>query len=157
MSFFLNFCVKVANTHKSMRIKIMHNIGILFVKMAQYSDACTSFEWIMSEQPDFKTGLHLVLCYFALGDKDRTKRGFQQLLEVPHDGGDDEDKYTSVSDDPQSNLVLEAIRNDRLRRIERAKKHEAEYSILMAAKLIAPVMRKKILYTYSTFPHGIYC
>lgn len=66
---------QVANTHKSMRIKIMHNIGILFVKMGQYSDACTSFEWIMSEQPDFKSGLHLVLCYFALGDKDRTKKG----------------------------------------------------------------------------------
>ncbi len=132
---------QVPNTHKSMRIKVMHNIGVLFVKMAQYSDACTSFEWIMSEQPDFKTGLHLVLCYYALGDKDRTKKGFQQLLEVPHEFADDEDKYNaSASDeDPQSNLILEAIRNDRLRRIERAKKHEAEYSILMAAKLIAPV------------------
>lgn len=69
------FFYQVANTHKSMRIKIMHNIGILFVKMGQYSDACTSFEWIMSEQPDFKTGLHLVLCYYALGDKDRTRKG----------------------------------------------------------------------------------
>ena len=28
----------------------MHNIGILFVKMGQYNDACSSFEWIMSEQ-----------------------------------------------------------------------------------------------------------
>ena len=38
------------NTHKTLRIKIMHNIGILFVKMGQYNDACSSFEWIMSEQ-----------------------------------------------------------------------------------------------------------
>ncbi len=66
---------QVPNTHKRMRIKIMHNIGILFVKMGQYSDACTSFEWIMSEQPDFKTGLHLVLCYYSIGDKERTKKG----------------------------------------------------------------------------------
>ena len=71
---YLMIC-KVPNTHKSMRIKIMHNIGILFVKMGQYSDACTSFEWIMSEQPDFKTGLHLILCYYSLGDKERTKKG----------------------------------------------------------------------------------
>ena len=70
---------QVPNTHKRMRIKIMHNIGILFVKMGQYSDACTSFEWIMSEQPDFKTGLHLVLCYYSLGDKDRTKKGYVVL------------------------------------------------------------------------------
>ena len=32
----------------------MHNIGILFVKMGQYTDACTSFEWIMSEQVSAK-------------------------------------------------------------------------------------------------------
>ena len=61
----------------------MHNIGILFVKMGQYSDACTSFEWIMSEQGDFKTGLHLVLCYYATGDKDMMKKGdFEQLYRV---------------------------------------------------------------------------
>ena len=41
---------QVPNTHKTLRIKIMHNIGILFVKMGQYNDACSSFEWIMSEQ-----------------------------------------------------------------------------------------------------------
>ena len=69
---------QVPNTHKTMRIKIMHNIGVLFVKMGQsldtlilfphslelsftkvnfnlhlpgqYNDACSSFEWIMSEQ-----------------------------------------------------------------------------------------------------------
>ena len=74
---------QVPNTHKTLRIKIMHNIGILFVKMGQYSDACSSFEWIMSEQGDFKTGLHLVLCYYATGDKDRMKKGFSQLVEIP--------------------------------------------------------------------------
>ena len=124
-----------------MRIKIMHNIGVLFVKMGetcffipcvgeryfqniqfllfagQYNDACSSFEWIMSEQVilssssfcggasspkkgnffrqndrpiyflqnqgDFKTGLHLILCYYATGDKDRMKKGFTQLVEIP--------------------------------------------------------------------------
>ena len=63
---------------------------------------------------------------------------FQQLLEVPVEN-DDEDKYTSVSDDPLSNLILEVIKNDNLRRIERSKKHEMEHSILTAAKLISPV------------------
>ena len=117
----------------------MHNIGVLFVKMGktcffypllvkgivrkflfagQYNDACSSFEWIMSEQVllssaggqlfptlspkkgfffrqndrpiyflqnqgDFKTGLHLILCYYATGDKDRMKKGFTQLVEIP--------------------------------------------------------------------------
>ena len=53
---------------------------------------------------------------------------------------DDEDKYTSVSDDPLSNLILEVIKNDSLRKIERSKRNEAEHCILTAAKLISPVI-----------------
>jgi hypothetical protein len=29
----------------------------------------------MSEQPEFKTGLHLILCYYSLADKERMKKG----------------------------------------------------------------------------------
>ena len=50
---------QVPNTHKTLRIKIMHNIGILFVKMGQYNDACSSFEWIMSEQVRRVHNLHI--------------------------------------------------------------------------------------------------
>lgn len=74
------------------RTKIMQNIGIVFVKMGQYSDAITSFEHIMSEAPSFKTGFNLILCYFALGDRDKMKRAFQKLLTVDLKI-DDEDKY----------------------------------------------------------------
>jgi intraflagellar transport protein 88 len=130
---------QVPGTHKTMRIKIMHNIGVLFVKMGQYNDASSSFEWIMSEQGDFKTGLHLILCYYAIGDKDRMKKGFTQLVELPLEV-EDEDKYQPVSDDPMSNLILEAIKNDDLRKMERAKRYEAEHNILTAAKLISPVI-----------------
>lgn len=35
----------------------MQNIGLLFIKMGQYNDACTSFEFVMQEKPDFKTGV----------------------------------------------------------------------------------------------------
>lgn len=55
---------------------------------------------------------------------------------------DDEEKYTSTADeDPLSNLILEAIKNDNLRKIERTKKYDAEHCILMAAKLIGPVIQ----------------
>ncbi|XP_064098521.1 intraflagellar transport protein 88 homolog isoform X1 [Macrobrachium nipponense] len=130
---------QVPNTHKSMRIKIMHNIGLVFVRMGQYSEACTSFEYIMQEEPNFKTGLDLVTAYYALGDKDKMKKGFLRLLECQLDIDDDE-KYTSSSDDPHSNLILEVIRNDTLRKMERHMKQEAERSLLTAAKLISPVI-----------------
>ena len=54
---------------------------------------------------------------------------------------DDEDKYVNVSDDdPHANLIMEVIKNDSLRRLERVKKHESENHILTAAKLISPMI-----------------
>ena len=41
------------------RLKILQNIGTVFVRMGQYADAITSFEHIMEEQPDFKAGLNI--------------------------------------------------------------------------------------------------
>ena len=35
----------------------MQNIGVAFVKMAQFSDAVTSFEHIMGEKASFQTGM----------------------------------------------------------------------------------------------------
>lgn len=83
---------QVSNTNKEMRIKIMQNIGLVFVRMGQYTDAITSFEHIMSESPNVKTGFNLILCYYAIGDRERMKKAFQKLISVPL-GIDDEDKY----------------------------------------------------------------
>ena len=43
-------------------------------------------------------------------------------------------------DDPHQQLLIEAIKNDCLRDIERERKATAEKTILTAAKLIAPVI-----------------
>lgn len=72
----------------------MQNIGITFVKMGQYSDAITSFEHIMMEDGCFRSGFNLILCYFALGDREKMKRTFQKVLTVDLKV-DDDDKYTS--------------------------------------------------------------
>lgn len=130
---------QVPNTYKDMRIKIMQNIGISFVKMAQFSDAVTSFEHIMAEKASFQTGFNLLLCHYALGDKEKMKKTFQKLLTVSL-GFDDEDKYTLTGDDPQHALILEVIRNDKLRQIERQKKSQADRCIMSAAKLISPAI-----------------
>ena len=70
----------------------MQNIGVVFVKMGQYNDAITSLEHVMTEEPDFKTGFNLILCYYALGDQDKMKKSFQKLLTVDLKI-DDDDKY----------------------------------------------------------------
>ncbi|XP_055015680.1 LOW QUALITY PROTEIN: intraflagellar transport protein 88 homolog [Boleophthalmus pectinirostris] len=130
---------QISNAHKEVRINIQQNIGLVFVLMGQYSDAITSYEHIMSECPNIKAGFNLLLCYFALGDRDRMKSAFQKLISVPLNI-DDEDKYISHSDDPTSNMVIEAIKNDRLHQMERNLKALAEKYIMTAAKLIAPAI-----------------
>uniref|UniRef100_A0A3Q3XBH9 Uncharacterized protein n=1 Tax=Mola mola TaxID=94237 RepID=A0A3Q3XBH9_MOLML len=130
---------QISNAHKEMRIKIMQNIGLVFVRMGQYSDAITSFEHIMSESPNVKTGFSLILCYYAVGDKERMKKAFQKLISVPL-GIDDEDKYNPSNDEPSSDMVIEAIKNDKLHQMERDLKVLAEKYIMTAAKLIAPAI-----------------
>ncbi|XP_041128598.1 intraflagellar transport protein 88 homolog isoform X2 [Polyodon spathula] len=130
---------QISNAHRDIRIKIMQNIGVVFVKMGQYSDAITSFEHIMSESPNIKTGFNLILCYFAVGDRDKMKKAFQKLITVPL-GVDEDDKYIPSNDDPQTNLVIEAIKNDQLRQMERERKALAEKYIMTSAKLIAPAI-----------------
>ncbi|CAB1328871.1 unnamed protein product [Coregonus sp. 'balchen'] len=128
---------QISNSHKEMRIKIMQNIGVVFIRMGQYSDAITSFEHIMSESPNIKTGFNLILCYYAIGDRERMKKAFQKLICVPL-GIDEEDKYIPPNDDTHANLVIEAIKNDKLHQMERERKALAEKFIMTSAKLIAP-------------------
>ncbi|KAJ1113787.1 hypothetical protein NDU88_002029 [Pleurodeles waltl] len=138
---------QIPSAHKEMRIKIMQNIGVTFVKTGQYSDAITSFEHIMSESPNLKAGFNLILCYFAVGDRDKMKKAFQKLIAVPL-GIDEDDKYIAPNDDPHTTLVIEAIKNDHLREMERERKALAEKYIMTAAKLIAPVIETSFAIGY---------
>uniref|UniRef100_A0A665UYP5 Intraflagellar transport protein 88 homolog n=1 Tax=Echeneis naucrates TaxID=173247 RepID=A0A665UYP5_ECHNA len=128
---------QISNTHKELRIKIMQNIGVVFVRMGQYSDAITSFEHIMSESANIKTGFNLILCYYAIGDRERMKKAFLKLISVRL-GIDDEDKY--IPSNVGHNMVIEAIKNDKLHQMERDLKALAEKYIMTAAKLIAPAI-----------------
>ncbi|XP_070770585.1 intraflagellar transport protein 88 homolog isoform X4 [Enoplosus armatus] len=96
---------QISNAHKEMRIKIMQNIGVVFVR----------------------------------SDRERMKKAFQKLISVPL-GIDDEDKYIPSNDDTSSNMVIEAIKNDKLHQMERDLKVLAEKFIMTAAKLIAPAI-----------------
>ncbi|XP_054443943.1 intraflagellar transport protein 88 homolog isoform X2 [Pteronotus mesoamericanus] len=138
---------QIPSVHKEMRIKIMQNIGVAFIKTGQYSDAINSFEHIMSMAPNLKAGFNLILSYFAVGDREKMKKAFQKLIAVPLEI-DEDDKYISPSDDPHTNLVIEAIKNDHLRQMERERKAMAEKYIMTAAKLIAPVIETSFAVGY---------
>ncbi|KAL2311028.1 hypothetical protein Nmel_002715 [Mimus melanotis] len=109
---------QITSSHKQMRIKIMENIGVAFIKTGQYVDAISSFEEIMSISPNLKAGFNLILCYFAIGNGEQMKKAFKNLIEVPLEV-DYEEKYISLSEDLHTNLLIEAIKNDSLSQIER--------------------------------------
>ncbi|XP_043474677.1 intraflagellar transport protein 88 homolog [Leptopilina heterotoma] len=134
--------------YKDLRIKIMHNIGMLFVQMGRLEEAANSFEWVMRERPEFRAGLHAVLCHYALSHRDKMKRGFLELLEVQLNI-DEDDKYSVSADDIAANLLNEMIKNDDLSKLERELKFEAEKTILNAANLIAPVIEDTLTSGYA--------
>ncbi|XP_054256290.1 intraflagellar transport protein 88 homolog isoform X5 [Indicator indicator] len=104
---------QIPSVHKEMRMKIMQNIGVAFIKTGQY----------------------------------QMKKAFQNLIAVPLEV-DYDDKYISPNDDPPTNLLIEAIKNDSLRQIERERKSMAEEYIMTAAKLIAPVIETSFAVGY---------
>ncbi|KAF6119090.1 intraflagellar transport 88 [Phyllostomus discolor] len=127
------------------RLKV--NMGNIYLKQRNYSKAINSFEHIMSTAPNLKAGFNLILSYFAVGDREKMKKAFQKLIAVPLEI-DEDDKYISPSDDPHTNLVIEAIKNDHLRQMERERKAMAEKYIMTAAKLIAPVIETSFAVGY---------
>lgn len=143
IKFFRMALDQVPNMQKDMRMKIMRNIGLAFVRINQFTDAITSFEYIMSEKGDFRTALHLIVCHYALGDREKMRKCFQKLLETPNESGESDTKGAPVpedEEDPMHALINEAIRTDEQRKIERERRHEQDWCILTSAKLIAPVV-----------------
>uniref|UniRef100_A0AAR5P8U6 No mechanoreceptor potential B n=2 Tax=Dendroctonus ponderosae TaxID=77166 RepID=A0AAR5P8U6_DENPD len=134
---------QVPSTQKNLRIKIMHNIAMVFVKMGQWEEAVNSLEFIMSEQPCHRGGLHLIVCCRALEDQDRMRTAFSLLLSVPLDVEED-DKYNLEQDNPEDALLATAIQDDHLHKYEALKRKDAEYCILTAAKLIAPFVEDSL-------------
>jgi intraflagellar transport protein 88 len=114
----------------------MRNIGNAFVKMGQYQDAITSFEAIMEAYPDYHTGFNLVLSYFAIGDREKMKRGFQRLVSINLPPIEDNDEGNFFKDEPIEDQAV--FDEDALRAISRGRKKIADRYILLAAKLVAP-------------------
>uniref|UniRef100_A0A8C4WWF6 Intraflagellar transport 88 homolog n=1 Tax=Eptatretus burgeri TaxID=7764 RepID=A0A8C4WWF6_EPTBU len=129
---------QVRSSQKMIRIKIMQNIGMVFVMIGKYTEAIASFEHIMAEKPNLCSAFNLALCYHAVGNQERTRNTFQRLVSIPLEI--DEEKYSAQSDDSQLNLIMDAIKNDRMRQRERARRAMAERFIVTAARLIAPAI-----------------
>ena len=85
--------------------------------MGQYAEATQAYESIVQDRPNYRSCLNLLLCYHTLGQREKTRRAFIDLLKIPYQNP--EDDYQLTVDNKHANLVHEAIHDDRLRQFER--------------------------------------
>jgi len=142
---------QIPNNVQAIRFKIMRNIGHAFFKMHQFPDAIDSYENLLmhgAQHLDFMTGFNLILCYYALGDKDKMKSGFLKLLNIEQVGLEDFDEEEEIElGQTEQQKQESATRNltegdDALREDIKRRQREAARFIVNAANLIAPVIEK---------------
>ncbi|XP_019856769.1 PREDICTED: intraflagellar transport protein 88 homolog [Amphimedon queenslandica] len=135
---------QIPDTHRTLRFHILQNICTAYIRMGQYNDAINTYEHLMSEMKEngnYDVAMNLLLCYYALRDVDKLKRHFQRMILIETGTDYDDDRYYSTDEsDYQQRMLIEAISDDSLRRLEKETKRKAERTILNAAKLIAPVI-----------------
>eukprot|EP00762_Andalucia_godoyi_P000571 ANDGO_05212.mRNA.1 UDP-N-acetylglucosamine--peptide N-acetylglucosaminyltransferase len=143
---------QIPSTSRSLRFKIMRNIGNTFVRLNQYQDAIQSYETVMDGAPELQTGMNLLLCYFALGDRDKMKKGFVKLLSIPtprtvlvsasHQNLDSSQQSNSrdLLQEETEEDNEEVLKSDDLREELRVRERELVQTILRAARLIAPAL-----------------
>lgn len=142
---------QIPNDVQAIRFKIMRNIGHAFFKMHQFPDAIDAYENLLmhgAQHLDFMTGFNLILCYYALGDRDKMKSGFTKLLNIEQVGLEDiDEEEMDIMDSPNGNKENDPARilaegDDALREDIKKRQRQAARFIVNAANLIAPVMEK---------------
>lgn len=123
---------------KELRYKLFRNIGNAFIKMGQYRDAVNSFETIHEGTGDISAGFNLILCHYALGEKEKMKRTFIKMLNSRPTGSDDKEEFDDDDDDTKKDVLVD----DGLRMSLKARLRKFLYYIMTAARLIAPCLDK---------------
>lgn len=152
---------QIPNTSKEIRYKIKRNIGAAQIKLGHYQDAAATFEDIMEGNADFQSGFNLIICYYAIGEHEKMRRGFTSLISIPMEGLSEEDEdedallLANESKDGREDLDgaserhtsskdhLQNLKADGLKAEIRARRKKATEYILIAAKLCAPALDKK--------------
>ncbi|CAB3400424.1 unnamed protein product [Caenorhabditis bovis] len=124
----------VPSIQKNARIRILNNIGVTLFRMGNYDDALATFEHCVEEHAEFDTALNLVIVSFCIQDADKMRESYLKLIDIPLQFDDD---YNKEDDDV---LLTHTLNADMLQTIERKKRSDAEKAILMATKLISPVI-----------------
>ena len=128
----------------SMKYKIMKNLGAAFVQQNQFFDAINIYEEILDKAPDFDIAFNLMLCYYTIGDKEKMKNNFHEMLHIETLGDEDNEELIDEAELPRDDLKV-----DVLKEMIKERKRVASKYILDAAKLIAPIIEEDIIDGYN--------
>jgi intraflagellar transport protein 88 len=78
--------------NKEMKLKIKRNVALALVKQKRFGKAIEVYEDIMNDLPDFDVGFNLIVCLYALGEKEKMRTMFERLLMIPIPGSDEEEQ-----------------------------------------------------------------
>lgn len=129
-----------------MKLKIKKNVGLALVKQKRFGKAIEVYEDIMNDVPDFDVGFNLIVCLYALGEKEKMRTMFERLLMIPIPGMDEEEQEELLQ--MQNKLDKPIGEVDPLKEYLKGKKQEALSYISHAAKLVAPFIDENIINGY---------
>lgn len=72
------------------RFKIRENIAVTHIITGQYVEATQAYESIVQERPNYRSCFNLFLCYYTLGQRDKARTAFSELLKIPFVKSEDE-------------------------------------------------------------------
>lgn len=78
--------------NKDMKLKIKRNVALAYVKQKNYGKAIEIYEDVMNDTPDFEIGFNLIVCLYALDEKDKMRTWFERLLMIDIPGIDEEEQ-----------------------------------------------------------------
>lgn len=125
-----------------MKLKIKKNVGLALVKQRRFGKAIEMYEDVMNDTPEFDVGFNLIVCLYALGEKDKMRTWFERLLMIDIPGVDEEEQEELLQ---LQNKTEKAVGDqDPLKEYLKRKKKEALAYVSQAAKLVAPYINKDI-------------
>ena len=78
--------------NKEMKLKIKRNVALSLVKQKRFGKAIEVYEDIMNDTADFDVGFNLIVCLYALGEREKMRTWFERLLMIDIPGTDEEEQ-----------------------------------------------------------------
>jgi len=111
------------NQNKEMKLKIKRNVAMALVKQKRFGKAIEVYEDIMNDTADFDVGFNLIVCLYALGEREKMRMWFERLLMIDIPGMDEEEQEELAQ--MQSKTEKQVGEQDPLKEYLKEKKKEA--------------------------------